>query len=202
MNYKFEFTRDEYLLLGGAILVAYCNTGNISEKEDLKALLDKISSAYNNEKEDEKPRIKQYDILKPYEDANKNVKFVAVDEAIENLYEIELNVYERMTCSGAINKRCKSSKRKNKNKDEDFLHSLPEFTLQKKLDISNKNYRDILGSIYKIEMTKEETKVLYGAIGNLRTNDLHSIDPVATHGKAIKLMNRIKDKMSSEWEND
>ena len=183
-------------------MVAYCNTGNISEKEDLKALLDKISSAYNNEKEDEKPTIKHYDILKPYVDIHKNVKFVAVDEVVENLYEIELNVYERMICSAAINKRCKSSKRKNKNKDEDFLHSLPEFTLQKKLDISNKNYRDILGSIYKIEMTKEETKVLYGAIGNLRANDLHSIDPAATYGKAIKLMNRIKDKMSSEWEND
>ena len=83
MNYKFEFTKEEYLLLGGAILVAYCNTGNISEKKDLKALLDKISSAYNNEKEDEKPTIKHYDILKSYVDIHKNVKFVAVDEAVE-----------------------------------------------------------------------------------------------------------------------
>ena len=193
MNYKFEFTREEYILIANAVM-SYClKIRDLDEANCARALIKKLSS-YDDT--NAKPRIKQC------EDANKNVKFVAVDETVENLYEIELNVYERMICVGAINKRCKSSKRKNKNKDEDFLHSLPEFTLQKKLDISNKNYRDILGSIYKIEMTKEETKVLYGAIGSLRTNDLHSIDPVATHGKAIKLMNRIKDKMSSEWEND
>ena len=75
MNYKFEFTREEYILIANAVM-SYClKIRDLDEANCARALIKKLSS-YDDT--NAKPTIKQS------EDANKNVKFVAMDEAVED----------------------------------------------------------------------------------------------------------------------
>lgn len=199
MNYKFEFKEEEMDLVMEALML-YILRVDEERKDTLKALfkrmMNKLIDERKKEVEDEKPTIKQYDILKPYDDINKSIKFVAVEEAVENLYEIELNVYERLICTTAMNKSCDLSKAKNKDKNESFIYSLPEFTLRKKFVISNREYRDMVSSIYKIKMTKDEIRALSRAIFKLKVVDIvktgYSIPP--------ETKQNIQKKIKEMWE--
>ena len=84
MNYKIEINENELFLLAEAVMFELLFCRDRSNKEKLAALGRKLASYHPFDDTNEKPTIKQFDILKPYEDANKNVKFVAVDEVVEN----------------------------------------------------------------------------------------------------------------------
>lgn len=172
MKINIEISEYELLLLTEAVMFEYLFDRDRSKKDSLLTLSKKLASYYPID-ETKKPTIKQFESpLKPYDDIRKSIKFVAFEEAVENLYEIELNVYERLICTTAMNKSCDLSKTKNKDKDEKFVYSLPEFTLWKKFVISNRKYRDMVSSIYKIKMTKDEIRALSHAIFKLKVVDI------------------------------
>lgn len=186
MEYKFKVSDSELELLIKAIKVGAIYSNDRFEKAKYRYLLGEFEDMLNGKPQIEIHTFKKEDLLKPFND----IILAAVEETFgeKELYEIDLDVFERFIIKRAMIKYCNAFEKKHKNENLAF-ETLPPFQLLKQINISTREERDMLNTKYHFVMTYDQASILFQALGKLRMNELTRYQ--ITPAQLLELKTRI-----------